>query len=318
VTQERGAAIGDYRAPLFLAWQLTNRCGCRCLHCCEESGPERGWSDELDREQALSLSRQIVELGIPYVAFGGGEPLGVPHVWEVFEILHRGGVEIKIETNGLLIDELAADRLQALEVACVQVSLDGPTAAIHETVRPDGPFREAADSIKRLARRGLAPELVFVPTRLNVDSAPRVYDLAVELGARTFVTGSLMRLGRAAAAWDALAPSPEAWESAVAALKERAKSHRDAVRLSIYPWDILREMEVRLESPQAMMLVVPNGRVKLLNALPFAVADLTKLSLAEAWPAVARGWADPKVRDFIANARKDASLLRHANECWDI
>ena len=76
--------MGDYRAPLFLAWQLTNRCTSRCLHCCEESGPEKRWKDEMSREQALGLAREIVELGIPYVAFGGGEPLGVPHVWEVF------------------------------------------------------------------------------------------------------------------------------------------------------------------------------------------------------------------------------------------
>ena len=318
MTQERGAAVGDYRAPLFLAWQLTNRCACKCLHCCEESGPDKLWPDEMDRDQALNFTRQIVEMQIPYVAFGGGEPLGVPHVWEIFEILHQGGVEIKIETNGLLIDEAAADRLKALEVACVQISLDGATAKIHESVRPEGPFKGALDSLKRLARRGLAPELVFVPTRLNVDAAPAVYDLAMKAGARTFVTGPLMRLGRAAAAWESLAPAPQAWERAVLALKNRAQFHKDAVRLSIYPWGIQEEMKVRLQSPQAMMLVVPNGRVKLLNALPFSVADLKRQTLAQGWPAVARGWKNPKVREFIEKAIADASLLKHANECWDI
>ena len=38
-------------------------------------------------------------------------------------------------------------------------------------------------------------------------------------------------------------------------------------------------METRLESPQAMLLVVPNGKVKLLNALPFAPADLRRQTL---------------------------------------
>ena len=103
-----GRAVDEYRAPLFLAWQLTNRCGARCVHCCEESGPDRAWRDELDRAEALELAGRIVDFGIPYVAFGGGEPLGAPHCWELFERLAAGGVALKIETDGSHIDGAAA------------------------------------------------------------------------------------------------------------------------------------------------------------------------------------------------------------------
>ena len=89
----RGRSVDDYDAPLFLAWQLTNGCGARCLACCEESGPGRAWRDELSREEALGLAGAIVDLGIPFVAFGGGEPLGVAHCWDVFERLAAGGVD---------------------------------------------------------------------------------------------------------------------------------------------------------------------------------------------------------------------------------
>jgi MoaA/NifB/PqqE/SkfB family radical SAM enzyme len=75
----RGRSVDEYRAPLFLAWQLTNRCNARCIACCEESGPDKAWADELAPHEALDLARRIAEAGIPYVAFGGGEPLGVPH-----------------------------------------------------------------------------------------------------------------------------------------------------------------------------------------------------------------------------------------------
>jgi hypothetical protein len=85
-----------------------------------------------------------------------------------------------------------------------------------------------------------------------------------------------MRIGRAAADWDRLGCSDDAWSRAVAALRERAASSGAAIALSIYPWDIVTEMETRLESPQAMLLVVPNGKVKLLNALPFSPADFAR------------------------------------------
>ena len=312
-----GRAVGEYRAPLFLAWQLTNRCSARCIACCEESGPDRAWRDELDRGEALELARRIVAAGIPYVAFGGGEPLGVPHCWELFERLADGGVALKIETDGSRIDERAAERLAALGVECVQISVDGASAAMHERVRPGGSFSAARGAIRRLVARGLAPQLVFVPTRFNIGEAIATYDLAVELGCSAFVTGPLMRIGRAAAAWDAIACTDKEWDSSVAALREHARSGGKTIALSIYPWDILAEMEQRLESPQAMLLVVPNGKVKLLNALPFAPADLRRDSLEQAWEAYRAAWRSEEVRQFVAACRRDPVLLRHANETWD-
>lgn len=316
MTHQRGASVGDYQAPLFLAWQLTNRCSCRCLHCCEESGPDQAWGFELSKEEALGLAAQIVGAGIPYAAFGGGEPLAVPHVWEVFETLSAGGTALKIETDGLRIDDAAADRLADLDTECVQVSVDGADARTHEKVRPGGDFSRAVAAIGRLVKRSLPVEFVFVPLKLNLGQVAAAYDLAADLGARAFITGPAMRLGRAAADWDALAPSPQEWERASRLLSEHARARGLPARLSIYPWDILTEMETRLQSPQAMLLVVPDGKVKLLNALPFAPADLRRQSLSEAWGSYREAWASEEVRDFIQACGKDPSLLRHANETW--
>jgi MoaA/NifB/PqqE/SkfB family radical SAM enzyme len=314
----KGRSVDEYRAPLFIAWQLTNRCRARCITCCEESGPDKAWRDELTRAEALDLASAIVEARIPYVAFGGGEPLGVAHAWELFEILAKAGTSIKLETEGSYIDEAAADRLAALPVQCVQVSVDGATAATHERVRPGSSFASATASIARLAARGVKPQLVFAPTRLNLAQMSDAFDLAGELGCDTFVTGPLMRLGRAAAGWDHIAPSAEEWRRAVEGLRERAAATRSPVALSIYPWDILTEIATRLESPQAMLLVVPNGKVKLLNALPFAPADLRRDTLDHAWQAYRDAWRSPEVRDFVERCAADPSLLRHANETWAV
>jgi MoaA/NifB/PqqE/SkfB family radical SAM enzyme len=311
-----GRAVGEYGAPLFLAWQLTNRCSARCLACCEESGPDRAWRDELNRSEALELAQRVVDAGIPYVAFGGGEPLGAPHFWELLERLAAGGVALKIETDGSRIDDAAADRLARLGVQCVQISVDGANAATHERVRPGSSFEAATAAIRRLAARGLAPQLVFVPTRWNLHELVATYDLAVALGCETFVTGPLMRIGRAAADWDRIAATEDEWQRAVGTLREHAQARGTPISLSIYPWDILTELERRLESPQAMLLVVPNGKVKLLNALPFAPADLRRDSIEQAWDAYREAWRSPRVREFIERCRSDPALLRHANETW--
>ena len=89
-------------------------------------------------------------------------------------------------------------------------------------------------------------------------------------------------------------------------------------KLAVYPWGIQQEMVTRAESPQSMVLVVPNGRAKLLNALPFAVADLKTESLASAWPKVGAAWKSQVVQDFVRRAQTETDLLKHANECWDV
>ena len=314
----QGRSVDEYRAPLFIAWQLTNRCRARCITCCEESGPDKAWRDELTRAEAVDLARAIVAMGIPYAAFGGGEPLGVPHAWELFEILAAGGTSIKLETEGSYIDEAAADRLAALPVQCIQISVDGANAATHERVRPGASFISAVQSLERCAQRGLKPQMVFAPTRFNLGEMNEAYDLAEKLGCDVFVTGPLMRLGRAAQDWDRVAPRAEDWTIAAAKLQEHAAARGMPVTLSIYPWDILTELGTRLRSPQAMLLVVPNGKVKLLNALPFAPADLRHESLEQAWNAYRAGWRHPDVSDFITRCATDPGLLRHCNETWSL
>jgi MoaA/NifB/PqqE/SkfB family radical SAM enzyme len=311
-----GSSVDEYRAPLFIAWQLTNRCQARCITCCEESGPDKAWHDELTHVEALELARRIAEARIPYAAFGGGEPLGVPHCWDIFQLLADAGVALKLETDGRHIDDAAADRLAALPVECVQVSVDGATAATHERVRPGSSFAAAIAAIGRLVARGHAPQLVFVPNRFNVHEIVAAYELAAALGCSAFVTGPMMRIGRAAADWDRIACREDEWQGMVDALRVRERSLNASTALSIYPWDILTEIEQRLESPQAILLVVPNGKVKLLNALPFAPADLRRDSLGQAWDAYRAAWRAPAVHEFVHACRADPGLLRHANETW--
>jgi MoaA/NifB/PqqE/SkfB family radical SAM enzyme len=313
-----GRSAGEYAAPLFIAWQLTNRCGARCIACCEESGPDKAWRDELTRGEALALARQIAAERIPYVAFGGGEPLAAPHCWELFELLANAGIALKLETDGRRIDAAAADRLAALPVECVQVSVDGATAATHERSRPGSSFAAAIAGIGQLSERGRAAQMVFVPNRFNIHEAVGAYELAVTLGCEAFVTGPMMRIGRAAAAWDGIACSDADWQRAVGVLQEHARTLEAPTRLSIYPWDILTEMQLRHESPQAMLLIVPNGKVKLLNALPFAPADLRRDSLPQAWQAYRDAWRTAEVGEFIAACLTDPGLLRHANETWPL
>lgn len=313
-----GRSVDDYGSPLFVAWQLTNGCDARCLACCEDSGIGRAWRNELASDEALSITQQVIDFGVPYVAFGGGEPLTVPYIWDLLERLSRAGVSIKLETNGHLIGREAAARMHALGVECIQISMDGATPESHERIRPGSNFAAALAAIDHLVALGSRPQWVFVPTRWNIHEVVPAFDAARSHGCSAFVTGPLMRLGRAAMHWNDLACDDAQWQRAVDALRLRAEDSGSEIALSIYPWDVITELETRLESPQAMLLIVPDGKVKLLNALPFCAGDLRRQPLADAWMGYRRAWRAPEVRNFILKCRAEPALLRHANETWTV
>ena len=232
-----GRSVEEYGSPLFLAWQLTNHCDAACLACCEESGRGNAWPDELGRNEALSLAKQIIDLGIPYVAFGGGEPLSVSHCWDLFELLADAGVGIKLETNGRLIDDVAASRLHTLGVQCVQISVDDavrpprtivcvPDRTLRRAWRRDRPAGDPRHGAAARLRSHKAQHSRDRP-RLRAGSALRLR----RLGHRT-----TERLGRAAAAWGDLACDDAAWRQATKALRERAAEIGARTALHIYPW----------------------------------------------------------------------------------
>jgi MoaA/NifB/PqqE/SkfB family radical SAM enzyme len=167
------------------------------------------------------LARRIAEAGIPYVAFGGGEPLGVPHCWDIFDILAAAGIAIKIETDGSRIDAAAADRLAALDVDCIQISVDGANATTHERVRPGSSFAAAVGAIERLVARGYRRSSSSFRRATTIDEIVDAFDLASEARMQRF----RHRARRCALAgprvdWQRIGCSDDAWQRAVAALRE--------------------------------------------------------------------------------------------------
>lgn len=307
-----GDSAYQYSAPLFIAWQLNSECNLKCLHCCEEAGTS--FPDQLGKDKMLDICRQFVEAEVPYVALSGGEPLMCPHFWDVCEFLRDRGVNVKIETNGEMIDSQVAKRLGRMRLRSVQVSMDGATQGAHEALRELGDWPKVVEACKLLrAEDGVNTEIVFVPTRFNIHEVGEVIDLAASLTAHGFYTGKLMRIGRAAQNWDKLCPTDEQYERFFAVLDEKKKQYSGRMKVYCYPYDVIEELRYRLETPSASLLVLPNGKVKLIGPLPFICGDLRTMSLDEVWEKYKRSWKDPRVQEFGRKVVAEPALVAEAN-----
>lgn len=309
---EEGARFEDYKAPLFVAWQINSKCNLGCLHCCEEAG--HSMPDEMNKEETFRFLEQIVEAKIPYVAFSGGEPLLHPHFLQMCEYLSKNNVSLKVETNGEFIDEKTADRLVALKFRSVQISLDGATAATHEKLRLAGDWKKAIAACRLLIKKGITAEVVFVPTQFNIHEIGDLIDLASSLGVYGVYTGKIMRIGRAAKNWDILNPSDEEYEKFFTVLNKKTEQYKGKMKVYFYPYDVIEELKYRLKYPSASLLVIPNGKVKLIGPLPFVCGDLKKESLLKVWESYKKAWSNPEVIQFAKKVIADPKLLAESNK----
>jgi MoaA/NifB/PqqE/SkfB family radical SAM enzyme len=305
--------INTLRGPLLVSWQITRDCDLCCLHCCTESAPGKRMPGELDDEEAMRVVDDIVRSEVPYVMLCGGEPLVVPHFFALAEALGKGGVLLKIETNGQRLDAAAVERLARLPVRSVQISLDADTQQTYERQRPGGSLAKAHAACRAVRAAGLPLEVTFAPTRLNLHEVDAVVERARAMGAFRFNTGKLMRIGTAARLWDKLEPTADDYERFRRALDRQSARIGSQMELCYSPFEMNEALRQNLKEPPATLLVLPNGWVKVAAALPHICADLRRDTLAQAWEAYRAAWANDAVRAAIRRAISEESLHAEAN-----
>lgn len=297
-------------APLYVAWQITNECNLACMHCIEESGPGKKFKDELSEAQVFSVLEQMMALEVPYLSFSGGEPMLHPHFFEMAEYVCSRGSQLKVETNGHLLTPESAARLRDIGVKAVQVSLDGGSRPAFNKIRVLGEFDRVLEGIGHLRDAGVPIEINFSPTSFNIHEIGRVVDLAHELGAYSFYTGRTMYTGNAVKAWRHLEVPDGQYEVFFDTLRAKADEYKGRMRVYFHEAGLLDELRYRLEEPAALFIVLPNGLVKLINALPFICGDLRTQTIGEVWANFQRAWRDPRVAEFVDDLARDPGRTR--------
>lgn len=298
----------DIGAPLYVAWQLTNECNLACLHCIEESGPGKAFPDELAPADVLRITDEMGAAQVPYLALSGGEPMVHPRFFDIVARATEHGMSVKIETNGHLIDRESARRLSDLGVKAVQISLDGATTASFNKMRTFGRLELALEGMRHVVGAGLELEVNFSPTRFNIGEIAAAVELAREIGAVSFYSGKVMYTGNATRTWRIVCPTDEQYTHFFDTLREKAAKYDGVMRVYFHEMGLVEELKHRLVHPAALFIVLPNGLVKLINALPFVCGDLRRQSLADVWRAFQRSWQDERVASFVHDLERDPKL----------
>lgn len=100
----------------YLILELTRACNYGCPYCAAGAGEPLG--NELGKEEIFGL---LAKVRPDHFAITGGEPLLREDVFEIIDFANRFG-RVRLNTNGSLLTESAARRLNAAEVL---ISVDG-------------------------------------------------------------------------------------------------------------------------------------------------------------------------------------------------
>jgi molybdenum cofactor biosynthesis enzyme MoaA len=153
--------------------QLTGTlCNIACLHCFITCGPNEDRVPMMASDAVRKVLAEAAMLGVRDYYFTGGEPMMHPDFWALCEETLMKG-PLTVLTNGLLIDEQAADRARAIFDRAaysfdLRVSLDGMNAEENDPVRGRGTFAAITASLERLAARGLSPSITVVEHRAGM------------------------------------------------------------------------------------------------------------------------------------------------------
>ena len=153
--------------------------------------------------------------------------------------------------------------------------------------------------MRNLHAAGVPIEINYSPTSFSAHEVGIAVDLAYELGAQSFYTGRTMYTGNAVKTWKKLTPTEEQYDALFETLHQKTAEYEGRMRVHFHEMGLLDELRYRLDNPAALLIVLPNGLVKLINALPFVCGDLRKQSLAEIWTNFQRAWQDPRVATFV-------------------
>ncbi len=207
--QGRTSAIKLGRlADLFLF--VTNDCNLRCTHCYVSSGdyvPPR----EMRTDEILGVVDQARELGVSRFLLTGGEPFMVKDIYDIIGYVTAESDAVVL-TNGMYFTERNLTRLQQSAGRgriSFQVSLDGPTAELHNAIRGKGAFEKAVAGVRRALERGFDVAISTAVSRHSVDHMTEMTRLVGSLGASAHHILWMQEWGRAIDHTASLMLSPE-------------------------------------------------------------------------------------------------------------
>lgn len=184
---------------LFL--EVTSKCNAKCEHCGSSCGNKK-ITDEIESKY---IKKTLKEIADKYDAskillnVTGGEPLLRKDLFELMEFATNLGFGWGITTNGMLINEEMAKKLEKYKLDTISISIDGLKETHEAFRRVPNSFDKIINGIKLLQKNNYIEciQVTTVANKKNFHELEELYKLMQELNIKNWRVISCDPIGRA-------------------------------------------------------------------------------------------------------------------------
>ncbi len=165
--------------PISVHLDITYRCNERCVHCYLDHADH----GEMTTAEIEDILCQLSDAGVFFLTLSGGEVLMRRDFFRIVECARRLLFNVKIKTNGVMIQEEEARRIRELGVEQVQISVYSHRPEVHDAItKLPGSLKRTLAAIRFLKSQGLKVAIANVLMAANRFDNSGVIALAGELG----------------------------------------------------------------------------------------------------------------------------------------
>lgn len=214
------------KTPESLVIAITGRCNLSCRYCFYAD--EMAVLDDLPTQQWLTLFEECREAGVMRITLSGGEVFARQGLWEIIDGIVRNKMRFSILTNGTLITEGTASRLDTYRrrIDFIQVSIDGSDSVTHDTIRGEGAFERMLQGIEALKKHRFPWTVRVTVNKLNVFNLESILGMLYgDLGLRQFGVNEAFPRGAGHCNHSSLEMTPRERRHAFRVMQEFDRAH---------------------------------------------------------------------------------------------
>ncbi|MEK6705176.1 MAG: radical SAM protein [Bdellovibrionota bacterium] len=161
-----------HRIPVQASLELTHSCNQRCGHCYLASHNDSGKGcSPLGFEEWRRILDELSEEGTLFLTLIGGEAMLHPKFWQIARHCVTRNFAVSLITNGILIDDVVAERIAELNFFQVTLSLYSMDPAIHDKMTGvKGSYARTIAALDQLRLRKVPIGINCLLTKHNIDS----------------------------------------------------------------------------------------------------------------------------------------------------
>lgn len=185
--------------PFIVIWEVTRACQLACVHC-RASAIRKRDPLELSTAQGRSLLADIASFPRPHpiVVLTGGDPLERPDLMDLVACGTEQGLSMALSPSVTpRLTRAALGELTEAGIKAVSISVDGASAATHDTFRQvPGVFDATLRALADVRDAGARLQINTTVTADTVDELPRILAIALEARASLWSVFFLVPTGR--------------------------------------------------------------------------------------------------------------------------